>query len=125
MLGVAALVLGVAAFRVRALQLAELEAVGLCNLAPAHPARTLLQDAFEGNRLAGLRRDRSAIERGLDLFRRRLLDAVTCKSGLREVERGVDVAVAQLAGGRLEACAFGAGGELHLGVVAQALDESL
>src|SRR5688572_32157671 len=65
--------------KARALQLAELEAVGLRDLAPAHPARTLLQDARQGERRAGLRRDGSAVERGLDLVRRRLVDAVACE----------------------------------------------
>src|SRR5688500_7660579 len=106
-----------------AFHVAHLHAQLVRDLAPAHAARAQLQHAGKRDPLTRLGSDRAAVQRRLDLLGRGLVDAVLGKRGLRQAERQVDVAVAHLVGGRLEARSLAALGEIDLRVVAQALDQ--
>src|SRR5438132_12337987 len=74
--------------RLRALHVAELDAHRMRDLAPAFALRALPE---------------YVVERGLQLVRRRLGDALLLQRGFRERERVLDVAVAQLLQSRIEA----------------------
>src|SRR6185503_2722908 len=108
---------------VRTLQVAELEAQLVRDLTPSHPAGAQLEHAGHGDALAGLRRDRAAVERRLDLLGRGVANALLGERGLRQRERVIDIAPAHLAGRRREARGLAALREVDLRVVPQAVDE--
>ena len=92
----------------------------LRDLPPAHTVGAHLQDALVLDGLAVVR-DRSAIQRGLELLRRRVRDALLCELILRQRQRGRDVAVAHRLGRRGERRRWLAGlRERDLRAVAQA-----
>src|SRR4051794_4759927 len=111
---------------VMAHELAELQAVRLGDLAPAHAARALGEDPGEHHLLARAVGDRAAVQRRLDLLRRRPADSMLGERCLSKRERDVHVAEAHLVGlGRKGSRALGGRGELHFLVIAKAVHQRL
>src|SRR5262249_10226443 len=107
-------------------ELAQLEPVRLGDLAPAHAARALREDAGERHLLARAVGHRAAVHRRLDLLRRRTRDSLLGERRLRERERDVHAAETHLVGLGRERCRRALRrGERHLLVVAQAVYQRL